>query len=215
MTDRLRAFPVGFVTSGRTLLIVGGCARRACRVRHATGFDWTSIRVVVPPGCHAPCARCRKDPRVRVARREVRERDLSGAALVLHTSLRAERAARLASWCRRKGLALGTMDKPEFSDIYYCALLRRGPLIVAIATAGESPALSAALRKWLNRHVGRGWAHAGNLMAETRRALPPGRRRRALLRRVGTDPGFVSAIERDDVKGMQRTIRDALDRMRR
>jgi len=211
---RIKAFPIAWVTSGRRLLIVGGCGDTLCRVAHARRFDWAAIHVVAPSGDASFCQACAQDQRVHIERRDVHDTDVESADLVVEATMDEQLAARLSTWCRSYRVPLNAMDKLDYCDIYYPSLLMRGPLVVAISSGGESPALSAALRRWLDRRVGPGWAHAAELLAELRAHTPHTEARTETLKALARDPEFVAAVQDDDVEAMKRRVDEAHVRLR-
>ena len=77
------------------------------------------------------------------------------------------------------------VDDPERCDFFYPAVVRRGPLQIAISTGGRSPALARRLRIELGRQFGPeygAWVeHVGKIRREIlRQDLAAGERRRLL-----------------------------------
>ena len=105
------------------------------------------------------------------------------------------------------------MDKLDACDIYYPALVFRGPLIVAINSSGDAPALSATLRKQMEEWMGPGWETAAELLAELRNSLPRSDARMDLLKGIAENRRFIEMIENNDVEGMKEFIDDAVSRI--
>ncbi len=59
-----------------------------------------------------------------------------------------------ASLATARGVLCNVVDDPERCDFYYPAIVRRGPLQIAISTDGRSPALARRLRIELQRQFG-------------------------------------------------------------
>jgi uroporphyrin-III C-methyltransferase/precorrin-2 dehydrogenase/sirohydrochlorin ferrochelatase len=213
VTDRIKAFPVSWVTTGRELLILGGCGERLCRLAHAVRYDWARIHVILPPGAKPVCAACTGDQRVTVSTREVTEDDVARAGLVLEGTRDNALAARLAAWCRKHHVPLNAMDKLDLCDIYYSSLVFREPLVLAISSGGDAPALTSVLSKRLEKMVGPGWGRAAQLLAELRRNLPNTSARSALLCDLAGNEAFLDLVERDDEQGMRKMIQEAHDRL--
>ena len=211
---RNKAFPVSWLTTGRRLLLVGGCLGDLCRLRHALQFDWSRITVAHSGQGSPLCSECIGDERVCVLDRELTDQDVLGADLVIEGTDDEKLGARVAVWCRAHGVPLNAMDKPDLCDFHYPSLLIRGPLVLSVLSGGDAPALSAALRRHLDHQLGPGWATAAELFSETRRRLPGGQARSDLLRKLAHDPRLLDLIEQNDEVAMRDWIEDAVSRLR-
>jgi uroporphyrin-III C-methyltransferase/precorrin-2 dehydrogenase/sirohydrochlorin ferrochelatase len=211
-TPKLKALPVAFVTTGRSLLLVGAGREIQERLRHARRFDWRRIRLVskdLPSAIRHLAAR---DPRVLLRRGAVTARDVAGADLVLANTGDPAATRRLAGWCRVRRVPLNALDDPAHCDVYSLSLLFRDPLVLALGSGGVAPAISRALRLWLDARVGRGWAAAARLLARVRGATRKGPARMALLRRIARHPSLPALIERNDTRGIRALIRREITR---
>ena len=200
--SKLKAFPIAWVTSNRRLLIVGGGSETIGRIKHALQFDWASVHVVLP---HEP-AETIHDSRLRISVRNVEEKDVQETDVVIEDCNK-EVAIKLDRWCETHHKIFNAMDKPELCDFYYMSLLFRDPLVLAISSGGDAPALSSALRKWLETHVGPGWSTAARLLAELREQLPGGQARMDVLKKLARDPHLLSLIEANDEAGLRTFIK--------
>jgi siroheme synthase-like protein len=77
---------------------------------------------------------------------------------------------------RARGLLVYVLDMPELSDLRMPALVRRGPLQIAVSTDGVSPALARRLREQLEHLLAQNGvtldafvAHLASLREETLR----------------------------------------------
>lgn len=204
------ALPIGLVTTGRRLLIVGGGIDAVPRSRHAVQFNWLAIRVLLPEPLPAIAAVAATDPRMDVAVRRPDEEDIRWADVVVKDSGPHGSSDEVAAWCKRHGKLLNCVDRPEHCDLYYMSLLFRGPLAVGITSGGHAPALSSALRRHLETELGSGWATAACLMAELRQRLPSGHARVDLLRKLGRNPDLLACILQDDTAGLRKIFDDAI-----
>jgi precorrin-2 dehydrogenase / sirohydrochlorin ferrochelatase len=71
---------------------------------------------------------------------------------------------------RARGALVYVLDRPEISDCAMPALVRRGPLQLAISTDGQAPALARRLREELERLLASGGALLDVLVAALARA---------------------------------------------
>ncbi len=204
------AMPVGFVTSGRRLLIIGGGHETAIRVRHARAFDWRQVTVLaesIPAEWREAAA---GDDRFAFEARPPAEDDIRAADLVIRDCPTRRTSCRVADWCRAHRVPLNAIDRPEQCDLYYASFFTRGPLIVAALSGGHAPALLTVFRRWLERKVGPGWLLAACLMAEVRRRLPSGQPRMDLLKRTARDEKLLALIEANDESGIRSYFADVL-----
>ena len=104
-------------------------------------------------------------------RRSFESGDLAGAHLAVDASgdAPAQRAARLEA--DRERVLLNVVDVASECDWIAPAVVRRGPLQIAVSTSGESPFLAATLRRRLEREFGTEWAPFTALMGGLRRRL--------------------------------------------
>lgn len=115
----------------------------------------------------------------RVAAADYRPEACDGAMLVLAHTDDAALDRAIAADARTRGCLAYAHDQPEISDLAMPALVRRGPLAVAISTDGRAPALARRLREELGRLLDGAGPRLDALVAELahlRATLPkPGR----------------------------------------
>jgi uroporphyrin-III C-methyltransferase/precorrin-2 dehydrogenase/sirohydrochlorin ferrochelatase len=104
-------------------------------------------------------------------RRPFRAGDLVGAYLAIDASddPDAQRAAREEA--DRERVLLNVADVTHQCDWIAPALVKRGPLQIAISTSGESPFLARALRERIEEAVGEEWGPFTRLVGRMRRNL--------------------------------------------
>jgi uroporphyrin-III C-methyltransferase/precorrin-2 dehydrogenase/sirohydrochlorin ferrochelatase len=64
-----------------------------------------------------------------------------------------------ASAARAVGALVNVVDKPEFSDFNFGAIVNRSPLVIGISTDGAAPIFAQAIRAKLEALIPRGFAH--------------------------------------------------------
>ena len=83
--------------------------------------------------------------------------ELAGLQILLVAGLSEAQSRAAAGAARAAGVLVNVEDVPALCDFHVPAQVRRGDLLLAISTAGRSPALSRALREDLERRFGPEW----------------------------------------------------------
>lgn len=132
---------------------------------------------------------------------------LEGAFLVIAHDEDAGLNERVATDARRAGCLTYAHDRPDLSDLAMPALIRRGPLAIAVSTDGAAPALSRRLREQLEAMMDRAGTAIDALVVElqtARATLPRGARRAESLGRLAARlriEGAVTVDPGDDPNG--------------
>lgn len=125
-------FPVTLLSRDRPALIVGDTPAAEAKARLVAEAGLTVVRHAGTAAGHA------ETPDLA---------DLQQAAFIVIATGDAGRDATLAARARAVGLPVNVVDRPALSDFTVPAIVRRGPLTVAIASGGLSPVLAARLRQ--------------------------------------------------------------------
>jgi precorrin-2 dehydrogenase/sirohydrochlorin ferrochelatase len=83
--------------------------------------------------------------------------ELAGVQIVFAVDLDAPRLAELSATARAVGVLVNIEDRPELSSFHSPALLRRGDLLIAVSTNGQSPGLARRVRRFLADLFGVEW----------------------------------------------------------
>jgi precorrin-2 dehydrogenase / sirohydrochlorin ferrochelatase len=163
-------FPILVDVDGRMVVVVGGghVAERRARELLAAG----GVVRVVSPEVGAGLAELAAKGELTVAPRPYRQGDLEGAALAVAATDDPEGNRRVAADGRDAGVLVNRADAPEAGGFSVPAVLRRGDLTVAVATAGRAPGLAGAVRRRLEGDFGPEWADLVDLLAADRASLP-------------------------------------------
>ena len=159
----------------RLCLVVGGGAAAEDKVR---GLLESGANVVV---CSGPTdSGLKPGPgleelaaagRVELRRRDFAVADLEGCVLVIDASGDDRSGVRVAAAARERGVLVNVLDRPALCDFIAPALVRRGPLQLAISTAGRSPFMASHVRKLAEGWVGPEWGELVELVGELRDRL--------------------------------------------
>jgi precorrin-2 dehydrogenase / sirohydrochlorin ferrochelatase len=142
-------YPLFADLRGRPCLVVGGgaIAERKVAGLRAAAAAVTVVAPTVTPTIGALAAA----GAIRYLPRPYRSGDLAGAHLAMVAIGDVAVADAVGREARRRRVWLNVADDPARCDFILPAVMRRGPLAVAVGTGGESPALAAALRDWIDR----------------------------------------------------------------
>jgi len=162
--EALATLPVFLKLAGRRAVVAGSseAALWKAELLAAAGAE-----VEVLAGRNADLFRALSDHppagSVKVEGRPWRESDLEGAAIAIADSETNEEAARFAAAARRAGIPFNVVDKPNFCDLNFGAIVNRSPLVVSISTDGAAPVFGQAIRAKIEALLPLGfrrWANA-------------------------------------------------------
>jgi len=192
-------FPVALALAGRPVLILGGGEEARDKL---TKLSAAGARVtVVAPSVLPDIERMAQHRRCAWYARALHPSDLQGVQLVLLTDPDVELARRLRELKRTYPFWLCAVDQPTFSDLFLVSTLERGPVQIAISTAGKAPLLARRLRQELARGLDQAFVDFARKFAYLRarlRTVPRHQRKErlelalngfAIELRVGYPPG--------------------------
>lgn len=168
-------YPVMLELAARRCVVLGDLAVHEGKVEGLVAAGADDITVVAL----RPAARLDELARldgVAVERRGWRPEDLDGAFLVVASSPDPAERDAIATAARHRGALVNVMDDIPNCDWSAPGVVRRGELVLAIATGGASPALSRKLRAQLSTTFGEEWAEVlavlRSVRADTLDSLP-------------------------------------------
>ncbi len=147
-----KVFPLFLKLEHRPCLVVGAGAVGEGKI---AGLLEAEARVrVVAPQATPQVESWAKTKKLDWHQRPFQPADLEGMFLVIAATSSTPLHEQIFAETRRHGVLCNVVDVPHLCDFYYPAVVRRGPLQIAISTAGESPALAQRLRKDLEVQFG-------------------------------------------------------------
>lgn len=164
-------YVVSLDLAGRAAVVIGGGEEAVGRIRE-----------LLHVGAHTTVISARPEPeivtlaergRLTLHRRGHQPGDLDGAFLCIAT--REEPMDTTAIWdeATRGGVLTTVLDENEHCHYAQPALVRRGDLRIAIATAGKAPALAKRLRRRFEEQLGPEYGDLVDVLAEARALAGP------------------------------------------
>ena len=182
--DDLARLPVFFALEGKRAMVAGAGPGAPWKVELLSA---AGAHVDVYADAHAGdfaeiAAQAPRGP-VRVHARAWQAADFAGTALAIGGFEHDADAARFAQAARDAGVPVNVIDKPQFCDFAFGAIVNRSPLVIGISTDGAAPVFGQAIRAKLEALIPRGfaaWADAARRWREEVKAsgLSFGARRR-------------------------------------
>lgn len=162
-------YPIFVKMDGRPCLVVGG---GTVAERKVEGLLQAGAAVtVISPTLSEHLRFLVTDHKVSHVAREYRSGDLSAHDLVFVATDDHEASEAVFREGLERGVWVNAADDPSHCDFILPSVLRRGELVVAVATGGSGPALSQAIRKELESHFTEDYVELSEIVAEVRREL--------------------------------------------
>src|ERR671938_628498 len=194
---------------GRRCLVVGGGEFGLERVGGllACGGEVT----LVAPDAVEPLRELAEEGSIRWERRPYRTEDVDGAFLAIAATGDTDVNIRVFEDAERRATLVNVVDVPPLCNFILPAIIRTGPLAIAISTAGASPALAKRIRDQIADEYGEPYARLDVLLNEVRGwakgTLPTYQDRKEFFESiVNGDPDPVELLRQGD----EQAVRDLI-----
>ncbi|MDB4936043.1 MAG: cysG [Labilithrix sp.] len=146
MSEPRVLMPLFLDLMGKDVLVVGGgaIASRKAADLVAAGASVRVVALEIAPELATTTG-------IAVEQRAFEDRDVEGAWLVMAATDDPEAQHRVATACKRARIFCVAVDDPPNASAYGGAIVRRGPVTIAISTSGQAPALARLLREVLEQ----------------------------------------------------------------
>src|SRR6266487_4462374 len=143
--------------SGRRCLVVGGGDVGLEKVEGllACGADPT----LVAPDAVPALEELAREGSIRWERRAYEPADLEGAFLAIASTDDTDVNIRVYEDAEARAMLVNVVDVPPLCNFILPAIVRSGPLAIAISTAGASPALAKRMKREIAESYGEPYAH--------------------------------------------------------
>lgn len=184
--EKIPLFPIFLKLARRRCLVIG--AGKTAEEKIPTLLRCGATVIVVAPAGTRTIKAWAADNKIVWEQRRFEASDLDGIFLtVVATPVKTVNKMVSEEAQKRRILCNVVRDRP-LCDFYYPAVVRRGPLQIAISTAGHSGALAQRLRKQMESQFGPEWESWLRWLGEARTSLYEDplspKRRRTMLHRL-------------------------------
>jgi siroheme synthase-like protein len=152
--------------TGRRCLVVGGGDIGLEKVEGLLACDG-SVTVVAPEIC-APLHELVEEGSVTWERRAYRPDDLEGTFMVIAATNDSEVNIGVYDDAERRAMLVNVVDVPPLCNFILPAIVRTGPLAIAISTAGASPALAKRMKSQIAAEYGEPYARLAVMLNDVR-----------------------------------------------
>jgi precorrin-2 dehydrogenase/sirohydrochlorin ferrochelatase len=119
---------------------------------------------VVAPEAHPRVQELASNGDLEWQRRDYEPADLDGCFLVIAATSNTELNTRIFKDAEVRSMLVNVVDVPQLCNFILPAILRRGPLSIAISTSGASPALAKRMKAEADRMFGPEYARLAELL---------------------------------------------------
>jgi precorrin-2 dehydrogenase / sirohydrochlorin ferrochelatase len=199
--------------SGRRCVVVGGGDVGLEKVEGLLACDGEVT--LVSPEAIEPLEELAREGSIRWERREYEPSDLEATFIVIAATGDTDVNIRVFEDAERRAMLVNVVDVPPLCNFILPAIIRTGPLAIAISTAGASPALAKRIRDEIADEYGEPYARLAIMLNEVRgwakATLPTYQDRKVFFESiVNGEPDPVELLRRGD----EAAVRDLIEAAR-
>jgi precorrin-2 dehydrogenase/sirohydrochlorin ferrochelatase len=195
--------------TGRRALVVGGGDIGLEKVEGllACGADVT----LVAPDAHPALRELAQEGSIQWRAREYEPADLAGCLIAIAATDDSEVNIRVFYDAEQQAMLVNVVDVPPLCNFILPAIVRTGPLAVAISTAGASPALAKRMKREISELFGEAYAQLAVMLNDTRGwakgTLPTYQDRKVFFESiVNGDPDPIELLRAGDTEAVRDLI---------
>jgi len=157
--EPLARLPLFFALDGKRALVAGGSAAAAWKAELLSAAG-AQVDVFAAVASEVLVALAAQPPHgaIVIRGRGWEASDFAGAAIALGDCADEAEAQKFAAAGRAAGVPVNVIDKPDFGDFAFGAIVNRSPLVIGISTDGAAPVFAQAIRAKLEGLIPRGFA---------------------------------------------------------
>jgi siroheme synthase-like protein len=198
--------------SGRRCLVVGGGDIGLEKVEGLLACD--ADVVLVAPEAHPELQRLAGEGSIAWTRREYTPNDLEGVLIAIAATNDTEVNIAVYNDAEQRAMLINVVDVPPLCNFILPAIVRTGPLAVAISTAGASPALAKRMKREISELFGEQYAELAIMLNDVRGwakgTLPTYQDRKEFFEQiVNGDPDPIALLRDGNADGVRALIEAA------
>ena len=162
-------YPVFINMRGRSCIVVGG---GKVALRKISDLLETGAKVTVVAETPDPIIEdLAQKGNIKLFRRLFKPEDIENAFLVFTATDDDSVNAEIAGIAKKYGALVNVVDNPQYCDFFSGAVVKRGPLRIAISTSGCSPGIAAEIRRELDELYSESFASFLQTVGEMRQYI--------------------------------------------
>jgi siroheme synthase-like protein len=194
---------------GRRCVVVGGGDVGLEKVEGLLACD--ADVTLIAPDAHPELVQLAMEGSIRWARRDYRAGDLEGCLIAIAATDDTGTNISVFEDAEQRAMLVNVVDVPPLCNFILPAIVRTGPLAVAISTAGASPALAKRMKREIAETFGEPYAVLAILLNDARgwakATLPTYQDRKDFFESiVNGDPDPVELVRAGDVQAVRDLI---------
>jgi siroheme synthase-like protein len=198
--------------TGRHCVVIGGGSIGLEKVEGLLACE--ADVTLVAPEAQPELVQLALEGSIRWEQREYETVDLDGALIAVAATDDTNLNVRVFEDAEARSMLVNVVDVPPLCNFILPAIVRTGPLAVAISTAGASPALAKRMKREIGDMFGEPYANLAVLLNEARgwakATLPTYQDRKQFFETiVNGDPDPIELLRNGDVAGVRALIEDA------
>src|SRR6476659_7653244 len=187
--------------TGRRCVVVGGGEIGLEKVEGLLACDGRVV--LVAPEAVPELEALAAEGSISWERREYSAQALEGTFVVIAATSDTDVNVRVYEDAERRAMLVNVVDVPPLCNFILPAIVRTGPLAIAISTAGASPALAKRIKRQVAEEFGEEYARLAVLLNDVRGwakgTLPTYQDRKAFFEEIGTgDPDPIALLRAGD-----------------
>jgi siroheme synthase-like protein len=199
--------------TGRRAVVIGGGPIGLEKVEGLLACD--AQVTLVAPEVHPELAQLALEGSIRWEQREYEPGDLEGALIAIAATDDTDLNVRVFEDAEARSILVNVVDVPPLCNFILPAIVRTGPLAVAISTAGASPALAKRMKREIAEEFGEPYAQLAVILNEVRgwakATLPTYQDRKQFFETiVNGEPDPIELLRAGDARAVRELVESAM-----